>query len=496
MGAFVDQTGCQWWRVLGVPETPACANLRTLSDSERRAVSGFERLESDPWSEGVWLDPTTGAERHGSVASLLRWRQAPYADARALLEAELASLEASGHITMRDPGVIVSPDTALATLAARWGGLDTRFRDPTQFLVWPKRDGYCPQYPEQVPVDLPIPRNVRPVWITPKVLDPRQMSGDAVRQSCTRLASALQAIVSSTNANPALFPGFSYGMGYPQEIGGNNPPLDASVQELKARTGNYRDYWSRQLFKAYRPPSIVEDPERTTFRAQGFGNTYWENSLASRCRVYSNVGRWDGDHLPYVCADAIMDLNELLQLARFVLDLGPASIFYVTVQYHRVLWRLSRTRLGIRDNVSPVAYLAMLKREQDNRQKRGLANALAIASMGSMSMKAEDGTSDVIARASCATIASSVGLAGALSVAGITTGAATLGVGLAVAAVIAAVAIIVGFATTEPASLTPDQHPVLDDAGVPNDFQSNQHYWYQLGDILRARPVIDYRIAP
>lgn len=491
---------CKFWGTLGAPRLARCRELAALSKEDAKRISTFEHLEADPWLTGSWLDDA-GVEHTGSVGELLRWQRSRYDEARTLIEGLIGDLAASGiaSTTRPDhigpmPGVRVESIELLSN-ANRWGGIDTRIASPDRFLSWPSMDGWNQPFPSDVPSTMPIPASVRPIYLTPKAFDPREFNADSVRSTLIALGSGLTDYVRSVNANPALFPAFSFGSTYPMEIGGNNPPIDSVVRDLmREHPGDWRDYWVRYLYKGVMPPRASEDPSRSAFYSQGFGNPQWEHSLAYRCRYYSRTGERVGEHYAYHCADAMVDLAELLQVARFTLDLGPSATFYSTVQYHRELYRLSKQRLGIRENVAPASYLAMLRREQEARQRRGLANAAALVTMGKFTLTGDNTVGDVIAAGSVATLAASVGVAGAASVLGASS-VASLGIGAAFAAVLVGVAVLVGFLTDEATVIRPDERWPMDNPGSTNNWNSNAHWHYTMGDVIRSRPVIDWRVG-
>jgi len=491
----------RFWSALGAPRLTSAQLRKALSREDALAVSRYEALENDPWATGTWLDEN-GKEHHGSVGELLRWQQSRYLTARDLLRSTLEELLAERIVSVSDPGTY-GPDASvyaegignLRSVAAASGGYDPRFQDPTKFLAWPRMDHWAIPRPYQVPSDMPIPSRVQPVFLTPKAFDPSQFNGDAYRRTIDRLASGLVDYVRSVNANPALCPAMLFGSSYPHEIGGDNPPFNPDVAMLKRNhPTDWRDYWVRYLYKAVQPPDPNTDPATTTYTTQGYGNPHWELSLARRCRSYYPTGPMIGDHFSYYCADAMMDLNELLQVARFILDTGPSATFYSTVQYHKVLYRLSKQRLGVREGVSPAGYLAMLDREQKARQRRGLANATALVTMGKYELKDSDGVEDVIAQGSVATLGAAVGAAGIAATLG-ATAAASLGVGAIAAAVIVGIAVLVGFLTDDTRVVIDavDTWP-LDDPGATHKFASNPHRPLTMRQVILARPIIDWRV--
>lgn len=499
-----DLFDCDVWNAMGVPDSNDCMRRRVLTALDRRAVSGYEHLEDDPWAEGVWTDED-GKERRGSVSHLLRWRQPVWNEGRALVERTLASLHTAGVIADSSQGgqrpTLEGSSTAHRSLITRWGGLDTRYADPTQFLAWPAMDGFAVPKPQDVPRQMPIPARVRPAWITSKVLNRAQFGREAMVEAITAIYSGIVEMCRGVNASPAFNPAVSFGLTYPQEIGGDNPPLDAAAQELKgyvARgiTAQWRDYWTRIRHKAFVPPSPLEDPARATFRGSGVFDPVWNISEEQRVKVYTNRGSeaWQGDHLVTDCADAVQDFQEAVQLGRFMLDLGPSSLFYSTVQYHRVLYELSRARLGIGRDIAPAAYLALMQREQAKRQRRGLVNAAALITQGQYQLKDNDGVGDVIAKGAVATLASAVAIGQAAAILG-AGGAVSFGIGAIAAAVLIAVAVLVGFLSDEAPIRRADEHSPVDNPGASSEWATNQHTWYQMGQVLQARPVIDWRPA-
>lgn len=432
------------------------------------AVAAFDGLSSD-YREVVRVPVTRDGQlfyRRTSVAELgiidHEQRDTAERDMRAVLSELLA---AGVFTTSKDWTRLPFPRTAYpysGVESASSARHDSRLTDPLRFFERPARlrgfaanGGLCGYNPSQFPAnEWPFPAHVTPLYITPKAITDRDgVTDNAILSWTGRLVDALTRYAKGSNFNVNKHP-LTLALYDPMEFPGDTIPptvgvFAEQVQWLKNERGQgWENYWIRVDDRMVRMPVVGSDPanaEITLVASQGVLN-------GLRQRVKAGVACENvGDHGDATWSDPMMEFARLVQVCSAVLEIGdthngvqsPLVHLHAACKVDNLTRRLAYTQLHLSQGSNVYTYVNALNREEQARKNKAVQNALAVATMSSMTSG-----SDSMAGGTIATVELALTVAGP--------------VGAVVAVVVIGVAALIAYLTTDTHVDRPDLYTLRD----------------------------------
>lgn len=309
---------------------------------------------------------------------------------------------------------------------------DSRMTDPLRFMEIPPRvaglqltDHLCRYEPSAFPEKWPRTRGVRAVFPTPKLVTNRSaFSDDALIDRAGRLADAVTRYMRAANVNIRRHP-LGLAIAQPGEFFGDTLPPWApnstagnNVAWLKEKHGSdWRRYWTRNWRGMIHLPPEMADPISSQLVINI--DDVVLSSIQMRMKAGAGGDR-TSDHAMDTMADATMEFARLVQIASALVEIGdnangPQS--KLTHLHASTLADVTMRRLGYQQLRQPFGsnlytYLNALDREKVARENQRNANALRVLSMGRYD---GDGSGDMVAGASIATLQLALAFAPALA---------------------------------------------------------------------------------